>query len=79
MAGRQTVQVNPVAAYEQDLLQFEGLLAEGGIGRNSAVELYRGDFLADFYLPDNAAFEEWARPAAKIATRRSRGSVSPLP
>jgi hypothetical protein len=22
-----------------------------------AVELYRGDFLADFYLPDSAAFE----------------------
>ena len=25
-----------------------------------AVELYRGDFLAGFALPDSAAFEEWA-------------------
>jgi DNA-binding SARP family transcriptional activator len=24
-----------------------------------AVELYRGDFLAQFYLPDSPAFEEW--------------------
>jgi len=53
------VQVNPEAVYELDLLQFEGLVAEGGTGRATAVGLYRGDFLAEFYLPDSAAFEEW--------------------
>lgn len=28
--------------------------------RRQAVDLYRGPFLADFFLPDSAAFEEWA-------------------
>jgi DNA-binding SARP family transcriptional activator len=35
-----------------------------------AVALYRGDFLADFFLPDSAAFEEWA--ALQREHRRQR-------
>jgi DNA-binding SARP family transcriptional activator len=34
-----------------------------------AIELYRDDFLADFYLPDSSPFEEWAA-ARRSAFRR---------
>jgi DNA-binding SARP family transcriptional activator/predicted ATPase/tetratricopeptide (TPR) repeat protein len=59
LADRQTVQVNPDATYDLDLLVFEKRINEGDAGREAAVALYRGDFLCDFYLPDSAAFEEW--------------------
>jgi predicted ATPase/DNA-binding SARP family transcriptional activator len=57
----QTVRINPDAALEVDVLAFERLLDEGESGWAAAVDLYRGDFLDDFYLPDSPAFEEWAQ------------------
>lgn len=56
----QTIQINPEAACEVDVLTFESALQAGESRWDAAVELYRGDFLVDFYLPDNNAFEEWA-------------------
>ena len=54
LADRQHLQVNPEAAYrfDVDLLRSREPAA--------AIELYRGDFLEDFYLPDSDAFETWA-------------------
>lgn len=62
LADRQTVQINPDSAYELDVATFTELLrGEPRLEElTQAVALYRGDFLADFYLPDSNVFEEWA-------------------
>ena len=61
LADRETLQLNPDAAVDRDVDRFTTLLYENTPeARAAAVSLYRGDFLADFYLPDGAPFEEWA-------------------
>ncbi len=59
LANRDSVQVNPEAEFELDVARFESYLAGPLEEWPLAVPLYRGDFLADFYLPDSAPFEEW--------------------
>ena len=70
----QTVQLNPTADYRFDLLAFidhfsacrnhahtERQTCPTCLARlGEAVALYRGDFLAQIFLADCAAFEEWA-------------------
>jgi predicted ATPase/DNA-binding SARP family transcriptional activator len=59
------VRINPLYPIDSDLARFIQLL-EGSIEqRIDATEIYRGDFLADFYLVDSAAYESW------IAKRRA--------
>ncbi len=66
LADRETLQLNPEAAVELDVDRFTALLRQNSPEATAAaVGLYRGDFLADFYLPDSAAFEEW------VAARRA--------
>jgi len=63
LADRDTLQLNPAAAIEVDILRFTGLLENPQptpLQLAEAVALYRGDFLVDFYLPDSEPFEEWA-------------------
>ena len=48
VADRQTIQVNPEAAFEVDVLTFNQLLKEGIDRYTEAVALFRGDFLCDF-------------------------------
>ena len=62
LSDRQAVQINPDGTYELDVATFNNLLkGESGLEQlKQAVALYRGDFLADFYLPDSNTFEEWA-------------------
>jgi len=74
LSSRQTVRLNPDAALEVDLHRFDALIAQverhahpslaGCTPCREALEeamvLYRGDFLADFYLDDSNEFEEWA-------------------
>ena len=60
LSNWQTIQINPEATCEVDVLTFESALQAGEAHWGAAVELYRGDFLVDFYLPDSNAFEEWA-------------------
>jgi DNA-binding SARP family transcriptional activator len=65
MADRQTVRINPDYAIKIDVAEFTRYLRQP-IGQwGAAIDLYRGDFLADFYLSDSTAFEEW------VATRRA--------
>jgi predicted ATPase/DNA-binding SARP family transcriptional activator len=59
LADRQTVQMNPNGRYDLDLHIFNEKLKGDESGWAEALALYRGDFLADFYLPDSAPFEEW--------------------
>jgi DNA-binding SARP family transcriptional activator len=48
---------------QADVRTFEEILSREGASASQleeALELYQGDFLQDFYLPDSAAFEDWA-------------------
>jgi len=71
---REAVQFNRASDHDLDVAKFTALLAacERHPHRHpetctsctrrlqEAVVLYRGEFLAQFYLPDNVPFEEWA-------------------
>jgi DNA-binding SARP family transcriptional activator len=59
-SDRLTLEINLDYPLELDVAQFTHLLNSAPEGWGVAVEHYRGDFLADFYLPDSSAFEEWA-------------------
>jgi DNA-binding SARP family transcriptional activator/Cdc6-like AAA superfamily ATPase len=67
LAGRSAVQLNPDYEIELDVAAFSRHLRERRLAE--AIALYRGDFLADFYLPDSGEFEEWAA-ARRAAYRR---------
>jgi predicted ATPase/DNA-binding SARP family transcriptional activator len=72
LADHSTLQLNPAAAVEVDVQRFTALLGRKQRTPDQlaeAVALYRGDFLADFYLPDSEPFEEWAA-ARREAFRR---------
>lgn len=62
LTDRQFVQLNPAYHFELDVAIFTGLLKGKALPKDleQAVALYRGDFLADFYLPDSDEFEAWA-------------------
>lgn len=60
---RETVAFQPRAPYALDVEEFQKIgewKSENGISRLRAlVTLYRGDFLAGFYVRDAPEFEEW--------------------
>ncbi|MBL8057222.1 MAG: AAA family ATPase, partial [Anaerolineales bacterium] len=74
LAGPEVVRLNPERDLIVDAARFGALLdtAERHAHRSwptcrpcadrleAALALYRGDFLAQFFLPDSAPFEEWA-------------------
>lgn len=74
LTTRDTVQFNPESDFELDVATFSASLAECQRHRHrgpekcrhcaerleGAIALCRGDFLAQFSLPDSAPFEEWA-------------------
>jgi len=74
IADRQSVQINPAAAVDLDIHQIDELLADVQVhdhlnlagcevciaSLENVVALYRGNFLADFYLEDSSEFEDWA-------------------
>jgi DNA-binding SARP family transcriptional activator len=55
-ADRQVIQIAPESDHELDVITFTQLLQGERQPEQleQAVTLYRGDFLADFYLPDSA-------------------------
>lgn len=71
---RRTVALTGDTPYSLDVAEFERLIALAGIqgqrqttlshdeagALTKALDLYRGDFLHGFYIPDSRAFEEWA-------------------
>ena len=71
LASRRELGLNPQAAIWVDVAAFQALVDRAGPGAaplddqdvyrlQQAVELYQGDFLAEFHLPDSPPFEEWA-------------------
>ena len=72
LADTDSLLLNPAAAVVVDARRFAALSdrIRPGLGElEEMVALYRGDFLADFYLPDSNPFEEWAS-ARREAYRR---------
>ncbi len=67
LTSHQTVQFNPESDYWLDTQAFEDAVRRGiSAGRGvdphhlaGASELYRGDFLAGFFVRDSPAFEHW--------------------
>jgi predicted ATPase/DNA-binding SARP family transcriptional activator len=78
LASRQTVQIHPEARYRLDVRAFVELLSQDPSHWPEAVALYRGDFLADFFLPGSASFEEWARARRADLRRRCLDALSHL-
>lgn len=61
LADRDVIEVNADADYFLDVSEFNRLLAKAKpASLAAAVDLYRGDFLSDFYLPESEPFEAWA-------------------
>lgn len=61
LSDRHTVQLNPDGDFFLDVARLElSAGRQGSLGKlTEAVDLYQGDFLAGFYLPDSENFEEW--------------------
>lgn len=79
LAGRETLQVNAEAAVAVDCHQFTWLLSQATPDALvEAVALYRGDFLADFYIPDSNPFEEWAAARREVYRRLALGALERL-
>ncbi|MDT8306570.1 MAG: protein kinase, partial [Anaerolineae bacterium] len=84
IANRQEIRLNPEAEATVDTWQFEEMLQvvqahdhmdlslcrTCGEQLEEAVSLYRGDFLADFYLDDSNEFEDWAQARRAYFRRR---------
>ncbi|MFN2233206.1 MAG: BTAD domain-containing putative transcriptional regulator, partial [Anaerolineales bacterium] len=68
MTDRQTVQLNPEADIFVDVDAFESHIKKDPV---KAIELYRGDFLVDFYLADSNPFEEWAERIRENLRRKA--------
>jgi predicted ATPase/DNA-binding SARP family transcriptional activator len=65
ISDRQSVRINPKYPVESDVSRF-AVIHNGSLDqRIEAMELYRGDFLEDFYLLDSSSFETW------VANRRA--------
>ena len=78
LSERQTVQLHPQGVYECDVPRFRALLAKDISAWPQAVDLYRGDFLCDFYLPDSAPFEEWTAVHRANLRRRALKALEAL-
>ena len=67
LSDRQAIQINPEADYFADIHLFVSLIEHQP---EKAIELYRGDFLAEFFLPDSETFEAWANAQRELYRRQ---------
>ncbi|MFO7684138.1 MAG: BTAD domain-containing putative transcriptional regulator [Chloroflexota bacterium] len=74
LSERYTIRVNPEVPLAVDVAQFEVLSASPCKPSDwqTAVSLYRGEFLTDFFLPDCDPFEEWAAAKRAFYQRRAQ-------
>lgn len=92
LSERQTVEVNPYTIYQLDVIDFwqrDHLYRKHNHANafscadcqewlTTAVSLYRGDFLADFTLPNCNPFEEWALMRREQLRRRALTALKML-
>lgn len=89
---RQTVQFNTASDYSLDVANFSALIRQCDHHTHrrreacpvciecakSAIELYRGDFLAGFFVKDSAPFEEWALVRREQLSRQALSALHSL-
>lgn len=92
LSGRQSIELNPDAVVAVDVAEFARLVAEVATHAHSdlldcldcrsrleaATRLYRGAFLAEFYLEDSNAFEDWAQRHREVYRRQQMDALSTL-
>ena len=92
LTNRDEIRTNPQARVRTDVGQFTDLLQKTHDHDHidlatcqqchqqlvDAVALYRGDFLADFYLDDSNAFEEWAESHRQLYRRKVLDALETL-
>lgn len=79
LATRQTLQWNPETQAEIDTRLFEQALQTPKLENlKQAISLYRGNFLADFYLPESANFEDWVQSRREHYRNRYRDALHAL-
>jgi WD40 repeat protein/DNA-binding SARP family transcriptional activator len=78
LADRVSVQINPAYPASSDVTDLGRLLKGSQDSWPEAIALYRGDFLADFYLPDANLFEEWAGSQRAAYRRQVLGALDTL-
>jgi DNA-binding SARP family transcriptional activator/predicted ATPase len=78
LADRQTVRINPEYAIETDVAEFTRYLRQPIEQCDLAVDLYRGDFLTDFYLSDSGAYEEWVSARRAALQRQALSALAKL-
>jgi predicted ATPase/DNA-binding SARP family transcriptional activator len=78
LSDRQTVRINPLYPVGSDLARFIRLLDGSMEQRIDATELYRGDFLIDFYLVDSSAYESWIGKRRAAFRRQALDALNEL-
>lgn len=92
LVSRDTILFNPESEHTLDVALFERLLAASEAHDHAhgdicdacahplqqAVDLYRGDFLHQFFLADSAVFEEWTLVQREQLHRRALVVLSQL-
>ena len=73
LAGRKSIQLNPESPIVLDVAVFNALIDQPQPSPQQlaeAIALYRGDFLANFYLPESNPFEDWVTARRAYLQRR---------
>ena len=92
LANRQTTQLNPTADISSDAARFAALLKRIETHDHLAIllcpdcckdlaevaDLYKGEFLADFYLDDSNEFEAWAEVQRQRYRRQALDALETL-
>jgi DNA-binding SARP family transcriptional activator len=92
IADAQNVQLDPAAAIEVDVARFLALLRDSDAHAHhswrtctpcaarlrQAIDLYRGDFFADFHIGDSEVFEEWSGLQREHLRQRALSALSRL-
>jgi len=92
LADTQNVQLDPASALDVDVTQFLALLRAADEHAHhswrtctacadrlrQAMDVYRGQFLADLYIPDSAVFEEWATLQREHLLQRALSALERL-
>lgn len=92
VASRDEIQINQSSPYWIDIVEFSSLIEDCETHAHThlsacevcetkllhAVKFWRGDFLADFYLPENPDFNEWIIIKREVFQRQMTEALSNL-
>lgn len=86
LSNRQSVHINPAAAYGCDVAEFLARLNQAEQQQQpartktlaTAAALYRDDLLASFFLPDSESFETWAQTQRQRFRQQAQDALSQL-